>query len=144
MQVRDVMTREVVTLNREDEFGRAGDIMRVGRIRHLPVVESEGGALVGVLSQRDLLRAALLRCADATRCSELKTVAVRDVMTPAPATTTPDAPLKAAATLMLQRKIGCLPVLETGKLVGILTESDFVVLVARGRGARLTPRRAGE
>lgn len=131
MQVRDVMTRVVATLNREDELGLASDIMRLGRIRHLPVVEREGGALVGVLSQRDLLYAALVRSVDSARGSELKTVAVRDVMTPAPATTSPDAPLKAAATLMLQRKIGCLPVLEAGKLVGILTEHDFVALMAR-------------
>ncbi len=129
MQVRDVMTPEVVTLDREDELGLASDIMRLGRVRHLPVVEKEGGALVGVLSQRDLLRAALLRCADPAGRSE-KTVAVCQVMTPAPTTTAPDAPLKAAANLMLQQKIGCLPVLEAGKLVGILTESDFVVLVA--------------
>ena len=133
MQVRDVMTREVATLNREDELGLAGEIMRLGRIRHLPVVEKEGGALVGVLSQRDLFRAALARCADPACRSELKTVAVREVMTPAPTTTAPEAPLKAAASVMLQQKIGCLPVLEAGKLVGILTESDFVALVGRER-----------
>ncbi len=135
MQVRDVMTREVATLNRDDEIGLAGEIMSLGRIRHLPVVEREGGALVGVLSQRDLFRAALVRCADPAWRGELKPLVVREVMTPAPTSTAPDAPLKLAAGLMLQQKIGCLPVLEAGKLVGILTESDFVALVARGREA---------
>lgn len=134
MQVRDVMTREVVTLDREDELGLAGEIMRLGRIRHLPVVQKEGGGLVGVLSQRDLLRAALQRCGAAARPSESKTVAVCEVMTPAPTSAAPETPLRAAASLMLREKIGCLPILEAGKLVGILTESDFVALVARKPG----------
>ena len=61
-------------------------------------------------------------------------VAICEVMTPAPTSTAPEVPLRAAAGLMLREKIGCLPVLEASELVGILTESDFVVLVARKPG----------
>ena len=57
---------------------------------------------------------------------------VKEVMTTELVTTTPDMPLTEAARLMAHRKLGCLPVIEEGKLVGILTEGDFVSLAAKG------------
>lgn len=134
MEVRDVMSREVATLKRNDELSLADDLMRLGRIRHLPVLDDDTDELVGILSQRDLFAGALVRAfgygADAQR-RVLKTLPVKEVMSTDPLTTTPEASLEDVAKLMLERKIGCLPVVEGAKLVGILTEADFVELVAK-------------
>lgn len=131
MKVRDLMSTEVASVFRNDQLLVADDLMRLGRIRHTPVVDEETGAVVGVLSQRDLFRGALARALGYGARAQHKVLGmllVKDVMTCDPVTTTPDAPLAEAARIMLERKIGCLPVVEGGKLVGILTESDFVRL----------------
>ena len=64
----------------------------------------------------------------------LDTLFVKDVMATDVLTTTPDTPLAEAARVLMERKIGCLPVIEDGRLVGILTEGDFVAWVARKAG----------
>ena len=135
MLVADVMTREVATLNRNDEVSLAGDVMELGRIRHMPVLDEDTGELVGVLSQRDMFAGALARAfgyGSAAQRRVLKTIPVKEVMSTGPITTAPETPLLDAARVMLEHKIGCLPVIDDGKLVGILTESDFVALAARG------------
>jgi CBS domain-containing protein len=133
LTVRDVMTPVVKTLGRNDRLSIADDIMRASRIRHLPVLD-EDGQLCGVVSQRDLFRGALARAlgfGETGQQKVLATLVVKEVMTTDVVTTTPDARLVEAAQLMLARKIGCLPVLDGGRLVGILTESDFVALAAK-------------
>jgi CBS domain-containing protein len=135
-RVQDLMSREVVTLTRNDQLSLADDIMRLGRIRHLPVVDDEEH-VVGILSQRDLFRGALARALGYGEHGERKVLdvfAVKEVMTTDVVTTSPDTPLAEAARVMLERKIGALPVTENGKLVGLVTESDFVALAARSRG----------
>jgi CBS domain-containing protein len=134
MRVRDLMSAEVATVRRNDKLAIADDLMSLGRIRHTPVLDDEGDEVVGILSQRDLFRGALARAVGYGGHAQqklLNLLVVKDVMTTDPVTTTPDAPLADAARTMLERKIGCLPVLEGGKLVGILTESDFVRLALR-------------
>ncbi len=136
LRVRDVMTREVATLRRNDKLTIADDVMRLGRIRHMPVLDDEGEELVGLVSQRDLFRGALGRALGYGQVAQQKMLGllvVKDVMSAELQTTSPDTPLEEAARLMLTRKLGCLPVLEGGQLVGILTEADFVTLVARGQ-----------
>jgi CBS domain-containing protein len=131
MKVRDLMSAEVATVFRNDQLLIADDLMRLGRIRHTPVLDEETGAVVGILSQRDLFRGALARALGYGEHAQQKVLGmllVKDVMTNDPATIGPDAPLAEAARIMLERKIGCLPVVEGGKLAGILTESDFVRL----------------
>jgi CBS domain-containing protein len=128
MRVRDLMTPEVTTLRRNDALSIADDVMRLGRIRHLPVLDDDG-QLVGIVSQRDLFRGALARALGYGAHAQQKLLGqlvVKEVMTNDPVTIGPDAPLAEAARLMLQRKIGCLVVVEGGRLAGILTESDFV------------------
>jgi CBS domain-containing membrane protein len=61
LRVRDIMTHEVTTLKRNDKLTLADDIMQLGRIRHLPVLDDEADQLVGIVSQRDLFRGALAR-----------------------------------------------------------------------------------
>jgi CBS domain-containing protein len=125
MRVRDLMQRDVVTLAASDTLDLADDIMRLGRIRHLPVTSA--GEVVGILSQRDLFRAAISSLLQLDRSAEqafLAKVPVRAMMTPAPVTVGPEESVRAAVRLMLERKIGCLPVVEDGRLVGLVSETD--------------------
>jgi len=133
MRVAELMTTPVATLYWDDELRVADDLMELGRIRHLPVVDRKSDLLVGLLTQRDLFRCALaqtLRQGRRPGQSALANLRIREVMTRDLVTTEPAASLQVAAQTMLERKIGCLPVLTDGKLVGILTESDFVGLLA--------------
>src|SRR5688572_1703329 len=128
--VRDLMTSTVTTIGRNESLKSADDVMRLGRIRHLPVVDDDG-TLAGIVSQRDLFHSGLLRAlgyGSHARERALEDSLVKEAMKTELVTTTPDTPLRAAANVMLERKIGCLVVLAEGKLVGILTEADFVRL----------------
>jgi CBS domain-containing protein len=134
MRVRDIMSKDVTTLKRNDSLTLADDIMHLGRIRHLPVLDDEGNELVGIVSQRDLFRGALARALGYGQHAQrkvLETLLVKEVMSSEILTTTADTPLDEVARLLVERKIGCLPVVEAGRLVGIVTETDFVALVAR-------------
>jgi CBS domain-containing protein len=131
MKVRDIMTTEVVTVGRNDALTLADDLMTTKGIRHLPVVEQ--GRLVGILTQRDLFRAAMssaLGFGEKARKEFLKTVVVKEVMTEEVLTIAPDADAREAARRMLDRKVGCLPVLEGTKLAGIVSESDLLRVLA--------------
>ena len=106
------------------------DVMRLGRIRHLPIVDSDG-SLAGIVSQRDLFHSGLLRALGYGSHGQRKAldmILIKDAMKVEVVTTTADTKLSDAARLMLEKKIGCLVVLERGKIVGILAESDFVRL----------------
>jgi CBS domain-containing protein len=127
------MTQEVTTLKRNDQLSLANDIMQLGRIRHLPVLEDDG-RLAGILSQRDLFRGALAHALGYGQHAQRKmldSLLVKEVMSSDVITTAPNTPLVEAARVLLARKIGCLPVVEGGQLVGILTEADFVAIFAR-------------
>jgi CBS domain-containing membrane protein len=134
LKVRDLMTADPTTLKSNDKLTLADDIMRLGRVRHLPVLDDNDQALVGIVTQRDLFRDALAQALGYGRHAQRKlldSLAVKDVMTTEVVTIRPDASLVYAARLLTEKKIGCLPVVESGRLVGILTEGDFVSLVAR-------------
>jgi CBS domain-containing membrane protein len=134
LKVRDVMTADPTTLKRNDKLTLADDIMRLGRVRHLPVVDDDDQTVVGIVTQRDLFRDALAQALGYGRHAQRKlldTLSVKDVMATEVITASPDASLVEAAKILTERKIGCLPVVANGKLVGILTEGDFVALVAR-------------
>src|SRR5208337_4296342 len=96
LKVRDVMTTDPTTLKRTDKLTLADDIMRLGRVRHLPVVDDDGELLVGIVSQRDLFRDALAQALGYGRHAQRKildSLAVKDVMTSEVATISPDATL---------------------------------------------------
>jgi CBS domain-containing protein len=131
LAVADVMSTDMLTLRRNDTLTIADDLMKQKRVRHLPVLD-ESGDLCGIVTQRDLFRGAVLRSLGyGTRAEEkmLASLAVKDAMTDDPVTVEAKTPLTEAAQRMLEHGIGCLPVLENGRLVGILTEGDFVRLV---------------
>ena len=131
MQVRDLMSSEVVTLGRDEPLDIADRIMSLGRIRHMPVVDADG-RLCGVVSQRDLFRGALAKALGYGQTAQQKLhsmLLVKEVMSTSVVTIGPHEPIANAARSMIENKIGCLPVVDGEKLVGILTETDFVALV---------------
>jgi CBS domain-containing protein len=125
MDVQALMRRDPVTLAVTDTLDIADDLMRLGRIRHLPVVD--GARVVGMVTHRDLLGAAVSSLLELGRSAErewLRKIAVATVMTPRVFTIPPSAPLQTAVEIMLDKKIGCLPVVDDGRLIGLLTETD--------------------
>jgi acetoin utilization protein AcuB len=105
--------------------------MHLARTRHLPVLDNDGEQLVGIATQRDLFRGALAQALGYGEWAQRKmldTLVVKAVITTDLITTTLDPSLVEAAKVLMERKIGGLPVLEDGRLAGIITESDFVGL----------------
>jgi WS/DGAT/MGAT family acyltransferase len=127
--VGDVMTREVVTIRTADSLLHAYRLMRGRRIRHLPVVDGAGD-LVGIVTERDLLSAAassLERASVEARIHVLAGSEAIEVMETHLCVATPDENACEAGARMMRHKIGCLPVVgDGGRLVGIVTEQDFV------------------
>jgi CBS domain-containing protein len=126
--VSEIMRRHFVTLAPGDRLDLADDVMKLGRIRHMPVLEGE--RLVGVVSQRDLLAASLSKALDfeaKERRVFLKSVSVEEAMTRDPVTVSPETSAEEAARLLVRRKIGCLPVVdEKSVMVGLVTETDLL------------------
>lgn len=126
MKVGRRMTRPVQIIEREASLRRARRIMDNKQIRHLPVVDRD--RLVGLITDRDIRAAAPSSAADIAaedREEFLDHVRVGHVMSKKVLTATPDTTVEEAALLMRQHKIGCLPVLEGSRLVGIITETDI-------------------
>ncbi len=127
MRVRDVMSTKVVSISGDDTLRIVKEIMEHGSVRHLPVVRA--GALIGVVSQRDLLKASLSNVMGLPAEEQslfLEGVNITEVMSSPPITIAPDSSIQEAAKLMAERKIGCLPVVKGGELVGIVTETDVL------------------
>src|SRR5215469_1028913 len=100
VKVRDVMITQVTTLKRNDKLTLADDLMKLGRIRHLPILDDDGKQLVGIISQRDLFRGALAQALGYGQYAHRKlldTFSVKDVMTTDVITTSPDTLLVNAA-----------------------------------------------
>ena len=126
--VRDLMTREVKTLARNEKLSLADDLMTQERVRHLPVIDDDG-ELAGIVSQRDMFRGALARVlgyGEHAQDRPFDQLVVKEVMTYEVVTIGPDAPLTEAARLMVERQVGSLVVVHGGRIEGILTEGDFV------------------
>lgn len=136
MQVRDWMTTEVVCVSGKTSVGDAAALMKERRIRHLPVMERT--ELIGIISDRDV-REAMPSQATSTESqlvrNWLEKVRVRDIMTRRVVGVSPDVSIAKAAGLMCRNKIGCLPVLDGGALIGIVTESDILRAVAEDEEA---------
>lgn len=132
LRVRDLMTPDVHVVRPDDAIARVLDLMSERHIRHVPVVDQDG-AVVGLVSERDVLRrAAGLESEVPLSVSHDVSAAIKanEIMTLDIETVEADEDAATAAALMLENKYGCLPVLEQGGLVGILTEADFVRYVA--------------
>jgi acetoin utilization protein AcuB len=123
LQVRDSMSREIVTLSPDETAATALALCRERRIRHLPVLRE--GILVGIVSDRDL-RSSTPALGDPARAAALQKVLVEGVMTTDVVSVHPEDPIEQAANSMRERRIGCLPVLDGDELVGIVTASDVM------------------
>lgn len=126
--VSKVMARDFVSVKPSDRLDFVDDVMQLGRIRHMPVLEE--GKIVGVVSQRDLLAASLSKALDFDpehRRSFMRSVEVGEVMARNPITVGPETTLREAARIVLRHKIGCLPVVDPkGTTVGLVTETDLL------------------
>lgn len=131
MQVREHMSAPAIVVSPETPVARAMEILRSRRIGRLPVVAD--GRLVGIVSEPDLLRAMPSPATSLTVWEMpelLERLPVREVMTPDVVVVEPTTRVQDAAQLMVDRRIGGLPVVEDGRVVGIITETDvFRVLV---------------
>jgi CBS domain-containing protein len=120
--VGQVMSTDLFTVRHGDIVDMAASLMDWQHIRHVPV-EDEDGKLVGLVSHRQLLRlVATGREGSGAR--------VEDVMTTDPVTVEPETPTLEAIALMRTHKVGCLPVLKNERLVGIVSERDFINVAA--------------
>ena len=139
MLVRDCMTHKLITIRPESDPMAAISLLNAGKFRHLPVIEKDG-SLVGIVDRADL---ELFLATAGSPGYVKRNHRVDQVMTRNVITVNPECPLEEAASLMVQHKIGSLPVLENGKLVGIITETDifkrFVAILGGGSDSlRLT------
>jgi len=119
LTVRDIMVTDLVTVGPEETARSAYKLMRDRRFRHLPVVAD--GRLVGILSDRDL-RPVLLS-------PGLARARVKELMSENLTTIAPGAPVEDAASLLVVKKIGCLPVVADERLIGIVTETDLLAVL---------------
>lgn len=137
LRVRDLMTREVKTLRPEDKLSLAEELMKVGGFRHVVIVD-EGDEVVGVVSHRDIVYGVLSWTLGEGRHAHAKTlerIAAKEIMQRNVATVGPEVALSEAAGRMRERVIGCLPVVDSDRLIGILTEGDLLAYLARGGAA---------
>jgi CBS domain-containing protein len=135
MKVGDVMTKQPTVVGLDTPVREAAELMRSKVVRHLPVVD-QAGHVLGIVTDRDLRHAAFMPALAEQVGLEprrVKAPRVRDVMTWSVVTTGPDTPLVQAALTMFQRRIGSLPVVADGRLVGILTERDVFTGLRGGR-----------
>jgi CBS domain-containing protein len=142
-KVRDLMTQEVITLTAETEIGRAAKILLENRINGAPVVD-DSGRLVGILCQSDLIIQqkkfpvpTLFTILDGyiplsstkqieRQVRKIAALTVADAMTPKPVAVAPDTDLEEAAGLMVDKNFHTLPVVEGGRLVGVLGKEDIL------------------
>ena len=128
--VSAILRAEFASLREDDRLDLVDQVMKLGRVRHLPVLDP-AGRLVGIVSNRDLLEASLtsvLSFETAQRRGFLRSISVSEVMTRVVETVDPETPLGVAAARMISHKIGCLPVVRPdGTMVGLITETDLLL-----------------
>ncbi len=127
LTVAEIMTREPYTLGPDDTLPTARQLLAEHHIRHIPIVSADG-ALLGVVSQRDVLAAGDTSVLNRSGGALENYVALSSIMSTPVQTADESASLRGAALHLLKNKVGCLPVLRKGRLVGIITDSDFVAI----------------
>ncbi|RMG98829.1 MAG: CBS domain-containing protein [Chloroflexi bacterium] len=135
--VKDWMTKNVITVRPDTTLPEAHRLMKDHNIRRLPVVNEEG-KLIGIVTLGDVREA---EPSQATTLSIwelnylLSNLRIKEIMTPNPITISQENTIADAARLMLENKISALPVMDNGKLVGIITESDIFRMVVKHQWA---------
>jgi CBS domain-containing protein len=124
--VSQCMSTDLFTVSEDECIDLVASIMDWERLRHIPV-ENSDHQLVGLVSYRTLLRILAKQSTPASA----KEIAARDVMIPDPVTVSPETPSIEAISLMCTNKVSCLPVIEEGKLVGMISERDYTAIAKR-------------
>jgi len=122
-----IMSTDVVTVPLSASLAEARSLMQENRFHHLPVV-NDGGGFVGLLTQTDVLAATDSILRDAENRVRARNIPIDDVMVRNVATINEDASVRQAALFLEKHRIGCLPVVTGGKLVGIITDTDFIAV----------------
>lgn len=126
--VQDLMSVDLFTLLEDDNLRVADEVMKWKAIRHIPVIK-DNGSLAGLITHRDLLKVSISTLAGMDKEDQNtlhQGIPASEIMNSQVMTIPPQTPLDKAAKLMFENKLGCLPVISNGKLVGIITEADFV------------------
>lgn len=136
MRVAEVMTTKVFTVEQHDLIDRVFFLVNYEKIRHIPVVDK--GKVIGIVSDRDLYKAlgpkSNSNAIEANnKTSELHVVSTRvqNIMRRGVLTTGPDNTLTEVAGIMADHRIGALPVIDNGKLIGIITSTDVLRYFSR-------------
>jgi CBS domain-containing protein len=127
MQVREIMSKDIEVVDRNDNLRTVEERMATKQLRHLPVLEQ--GEVVGIVTQRDLFKATMsstMGYGEKAQQAYLQSVRVKEIMVYPVVTVAPDTPVAAAADMMMNKGIGCLPVVEDQQLIGIVTKTDLL------------------
>jgi CBS domain-containing protein len=127
MRVEEIMATDMEVVDRNDDLGKVEALMATKGLRHLPVVE--GGKVIAIVTQRDLFKAAMssaMGFGEKAQKAFLHSVRVKEIMVEPVITVTPETPVNEVIDLMLQKGIGCLPVVRDTQLVGIVTKTDLL------------------
>ncbi|WP_088068681.1 acetoin utilization AcuB family protein [Gottfriedia luciferensis] len=133
MLIQDIMRSSNITLKKDNTIGEAVAIFRKGAVRHIPIINDDG-QVVGIISDRDV-RDALPSTLYSQAISSVFDVPVEKIMTTNVITCSPIDFVEEVATYFFQYKIGCLPVILSGKLIGIVTEIDVLHTLVTLTGA---------
>jgi CBS domain-containing protein len=127
MQVREIMSTDIEVVDRNDDLRTIEERMAAKQLRHLPVLEQ--GEIVGMVTQRDLFKAAMssaMGYGEKAQRAYLQSVCVKEIMVYPVVTVSPDTSVAAAADMIINKGIGCLPVIEGTKLIGMVTKTDLL------------------
>jgi FOG: CBS domain len=136
--IEQFMTTDLFTVGPDDVLELAANVMHWKHVRHVPV-EDKKGRLVGIVSRRDVIELLALGKADLTR-----ETAVEEIMKTDLVMITPETPTLEALYLMRDKNIGCLPVVQRGRLVGLITAYDFLTVSAKLLEERLVSIGSGQ
>ena len=130
LKVKDIMTTEVFVLHATQTLELVRSLMRIKHVRHVPIVD-EGNTFVGLMTHRDLLAQTISHLAEVDEDEQEyldRHIHIVKTMKTDVLTADPEMDICSAISLLLDHKYGCLPVVSNGKLVGIVTEADFLNL----------------
>ena len=130
LKVKDIMTTEVFVLNSSHTLELVRSLMRIKHVRHVPIVDPDN-TFVGLITHRDLLAQTISHLADVDEDEQEyldRHIHIVNIMKTDILAVDPEMDVCTAITQLLENKYGCLPVVENGKLVGIVTEADFLEL----------------
>jgi CBS domain-containing protein len=141
MHVQEIMSKDIEVVDRNDTLLAVEERMAAKQLRHLPVLEQ--GDIVGIVTQRDLFKAAMssaMGYGEKAQQAYLHSVRVKEVMVYPVVTVSPETSLAAAAEIMLNKGVGCLPVVDGAQLVGMVTKTDLLrCLCTRDDGGSMSP-----